>query len=100
MAQEYKGIVDEDGTIRWFRNGKSHRVDGPAVEWADGTKGWLLNGKLHRTNGPAIEYSNGTKSWYLNGKKVTEHAVMNSIKEMTVTEIEALLGYSIKIIAG
>jgi hypothetical protein len=59
-----------------------------------------LNGKLHRTDGPAIEYSNGGGSWYLNDVRVTEEAVMKPVKKITVVEIEALLGYSIKIIAG
>ena len=27
-------------------NGKRHREDGPALEFADGTKEWYLNGKL------------------------------------------------------
>ena len=32
----------------------------------NGNKWWYLNGKLHRENGPAIEYADGTKVWYLN----------------------------------
>jgi antitoxin component YwqK of YwqJK toxin-antitoxin module len=60
--------VDTTGTKRWYLNGKLHREDGPAVEWADGTKAWYLNGKLHREDGPAIEYTDGTKKWYLNGE--------------------------------
>ena len=39
-----------------------------------GTKEWLLNGKLHRTDGPAIEWANGNKSWYLNGKSLGYNA--------------------------
>ena len=39
--------VDSDGTKYWYLNGKSHRVDGPAVEWADGTKLWFLNDKQY-----------------------------------------------------
>jgi hypothetical protein len=27
----------------------------------NGDKCWYLNGKLHRTDGPAIEYANGDK---------------------------------------
>ena len=30
-----------------------------------GDKRYYLNGKLHREDGPAIEYANGTKRWYL-----------------------------------
>ena len=60
--------VTGNGDKEWFLNGKLHREDGPAVEWADGTKAWWLNGKLHREDGPAVEYANGSKFWYLNGK--------------------------------
>ena len=52
----------------WYLNGKLHREDGPAIEYANGTKDWYLNGELHREDGPACEYSNGDKIWYLNGK--------------------------------
>ncbi|MDP2696416.1 MAG: hypothetical protein Q8O87_04200 [bacterium] len=56
----------------WYKNGKLHREDGPAIEWPDGTKQWYINDKLHREDGPAIEYINGTKSWYINGKRHRE----------------------------
>lgn len=35
-----------------------------------GDKCWHLNGKLHREDGPAIEYANGDKCWYLNGEYI------------------------------
>ena len=35
---------------------------------ADGDKKWYLNGKLHREDAPAIEFADGTKEWFLNGK--------------------------------
>jgi hypothetical protein len=62
--------VDEYGTKRWLLNGKRHREDGPAVEWADGDKHWFLNGKPHREDGPATEYADGSKSWYVDGEKI------------------------------
>ena len=65
---EYRVDVDTDGTKSWYLNGKLHREDGPAVEYAIGTKSWYLNGKIHCEDGPAVEYANGDKSWYLNGK--------------------------------
>ena len=58
-----------NGDKVWYRNGQLHREDGPAIEWADGFKEWYRNGKLHRDDGPAIEYANGTKEWYRNGKR-------------------------------
>jgi len=60
-----------DGAKSWFLNGQLHREDGPAIEYADGDKDWFLNGQLHREDGPAIECTDGTKSWYLNGQKLT-----------------------------
>ena len=64
----------------WYLNGKRHREDGPAVEYADSTKYWYLNGQRHREDGPAIEWANGDKSWYLNGKELTE-AKFNACKK-------------------
>ena len=60
--------VDERGNKHWLLNGKWHREDGPAIEFADGTKAWYLNGELHREDGPAIEDANGYKAWCLNGE--------------------------------
>ena len=61
-----------DGSKYWYLNDKLHRTDGPAIEDANGTKLWCLNGKLHRTDGPAVEYAYGSKFWYLNDKNLTE----------------------------
>ena len=60
-------IVEGNGHKSWYLNGKPHREDGPAVEYANGHKSWWLNGELHREDGPAVEETNH-KSWYLNGE--------------------------------
>ena len=61
------------GSKAWYLDGKRHRQDGPALEWADsGNKYWYLNDKRHRADGPAIEYADGDKSWYLNDEELTE----------------------------
>jgi len=66
-----------NGSKEWYLNGLRHREEGPAIEFADGHKEWHLNGKLHRTDGPAvIDELNGTKYWYLNGEETTEEQVM------------------------
>lgn len=57
----------KDGTKRWFRDGKLHRLDGPAVEASNGTKQWIVEGNYHREDGPAIEYANGDAEWFKNG---------------------------------
>ena len=61
---------------------------------------WRLDGKLHRVDGPAIEWANGNKSWYLNGRRVSEEEVnaKTQIKELTVTQLEEMLGYKIKVV--
>ena len=69
---KYEVKVYQCGHKEWYLNGKRHREDGPAVEWADGTKVWYLNGKQHREDGPAVEWADGYKAWYLNGKRYTE----------------------------
>ena len=51
----------------WYKNGKIHRLDGPAIEYVDGAKAWFQNGNLHRENGPAFEYANGNKEWWIDG---------------------------------
>ena len=61
-------LMDKYETKFWFKRGKLHREDGPAVEHANGSKRWYKNGKCHRDDGPAIESVNGDKEWYQNGK--------------------------------
>jgi len=68
IPENFTGIVEYNGDKYWYRNGKRHREDGPAIEWADGSKFWYLNGKCHRESGPAIEYADGSKCWFRNGK--------------------------------
>jgi hypothetical protein len=97
----YTVKVDEIAT-RWYLNDKLHREDGPAIEYSDGSKSWYLNGKLHREDGPAIEWANGSKWRYLNDQYFTEaefNARMNPVaKELTVAEIEQLIGYTVKVV--
>lgn len=53
--------------IFYYKNGKFHREDGPAIH-SNNCKIWYKNGKYHRKGEPAVIYSNGTKMWYENGK--------------------------------
>ena len=89
------------GAKKWHLNGKLHREDGPAIEFSDGDKYWHLNGRLHREDGPAIERASGTKYWYLNGEEYTEEEFnkkMSPTVEMTVAEIEELVGKKVKVV--
>ena len=69
--------------------------------YPNGDKSWYLNGKLHREDGPAIEWANGDKEWWLNGKEVTEeeHKRQTSkVVEMTREEINKALGKQVKVV--
>ena len=89
------------GHKEWWQNGQRHRTDGPAIEWWDGDKSWWQNGQRHRTDGPAIERNNGSMEWYINDKKLTEAEFLAATQpavEMTVADIEKLVGKRVKIV--
>ena len=101
MSKLYQVMIGDDGTKYWCLNGKRHREDGPAVEFANGSKYWWVNGKLHREDGPAVEFANGGKEWWVNGEQLTETEFLKRTapaKELTIAEIEKLLGYSVKVV--
>jgi len=61
--------IDVVGTIRYYKNDKLHREDGPALEWDFGDKEWWLNGVYHREDGPAVEGINNHREWWIHGKR-------------------------------
>ena len=99
----YEVEVYPTGTQAWWLNGKLHREEGPAIVCANGVQHWYLNGELHREEGPAVITPSGEQRWYLYGDKITEKEHKrrtNPTKELTVAEIEALLGHKVKIVKG
>jgi 4-hydroxyphenylpyruvate dioxygenase-like putative hemolysin len=87
-----------DGSVAYWIDNKLHREDGPAVEYADGERHWYQNGKVHRVDGPAIEYADGSVAYWIDNKKLTQAEFeARNTQELTVAEVEALLGYKIKI---
>jgi hypothetical protein len=71
ITREYGENVE-----RWFRRGRLHREDGPAIICYNNgritSEYWYRNGKRHRDDGPAsICYENGkiiSEYWYHDGK--------------------------------
>ena len=61
-------IIGSFGCEEWYKNGKLHREDGPALTNPDGTKQWFKHGIRHREDGPAIEYRSGEECWYKDGE--------------------------------
>ena len=78
---KYNWLIN-NRTKRYYKYGKLHRKDGPAIiRCFNGKKyrnEWCKNGKLHRKDGPACEewYDNGLiriQAWFLNGMKHREN---------------------------
>ena len=100
---EYKVQVHYDGTETWHNSkGHLHREgDKPAVVRPDGSKGYYKNGRTHRENGPAEIYANGDFEYYLDGQKLTkeEHERRTQkVLKLTVSEIEEKFGSRVHII--
>lgn len=75
VPSDYTGIVIfNSGSKFWFKDGKRHRIGGPAVEYEDRekfwcTKEWWVDGGLHRIDGPAVEWKTGFVIWGVDGKE-------------------------------
>lgn len=62
-------VARRNGDKEWYHEGRLHRVDGPAIQYADGGTDWYQLGAFHRTDGPAIERPNGYKAWYYQNQR-------------------------------
>jgi hypothetical protein len=58
------------------------------VEYLYGTKEWFKEGKLHRENGPAIEYANGYKEWWIEGIEYSREKFKTLTDTSVFLEIE------------
>jgi len=58
-----------NGDKYWYKNGKRHRIDGPAIT-CNGNKWYYKEGKRHRLDGPAVELADGGKTWYYEDKEI------------------------------
>ena len=70
-----------DGTKSWFVEGRLHRTDGPAVKHANGSEYWYIDDRLHRTDGPAIEYADGDKHWFIYGTEYSLEEYIDLVSE-------------------
>lgn len=67
IPENFTGIVEREYISKeWYKNGKLHREDGPAIEYSNGKKEWWIEDARHRVDGPACEYSSGYKEWWIN----------------------------------
>lgn len=100
---EYKVVVHDNGGTFWYdSDNKLHREgDQPAIALRCGYKAYYTHGKLNRLTGPAIIHADGGGEYWLDGFWMTmeqHEALTNPAKEMTVAELEAALGYKIKVV--
>jgi len=65
-VETYEVKVYSDGRQRWCQNGKYHRLDGPAVEYAYGSKEWWIEGQNYTEE----EFNKITNPRPLEGKEV------------------------------
>jgi hypothetical protein len=80
-------VIRPSGCQEWYKEGKLHRLEGPAIErvlgcqlwWVEGLlhrldgrsgiqKEWWIEGQRHRIDGPAIE-SDDCNEWWIKGKR-------------------------------
>lgn len=68
---DFSGILILPESIAFYKKGKFHREDGPAIYLQNKSEYWFINGDLHREDGPAEkvylekEYYTG---YYINNK--------------------------------
>ena len=95
---EYTVKIYKTGRQEWLLDGQLHKEDGPAVIHGD-YRAWYLNGKRHKEDDPAIIFSNGDKEYWINGKQLSEDEFNNrNTKELSVAEINELLGFKVKVV--
>ncbi len=69
----------EDGAKYWYKEGKLHRLDGPAIDDVDG-KIWYKECKLHRLDGPACEYADGQTTFWIEDVRYEEKDYWEKLK--------------------
>lgn len=88
------GVIEPDGTKKWYWRGELHRTNGPAVVETNGNSRWYSRGVLHRADGPAVSYSDSKRdSWAVFGITITsweefQHITESSDEKMLLLKIK------------
>ena len=82
---------EDDKGIIYYKDGKKHREDGPAVELKNGTMEWWIDGQRHRDDGPACIYKDPDEGdffyeWFRNDERVTEQEIEQFIVKKALNE--------------
>ena len=82
IHRDYGPAKEINGNKEWFKKGKLHRKDGPAVEWSDGSYFWFLDGKGHRLDGPAHKVVNGEIRYFIDGEEFSESDYWKEVEKI------------------
>lgn len=62
-----------DDSIRYYKDDRLHREDGPAIIWSCGDVEYWVDGFIHHEDGPALVYADGNERWWIQDDELTEH---------------------------
>jgi len=74
-------VIEFSNRREWYKNGKLHRINGPAVEYKNGCKKWYKNGILYKECGPDIIFDRIQKKWFIN-KKLMEYSLTTTPEKL------------------
>lgn len=80
------GRYEEEDRVCWYKDGKLHREDGPAIKYKTSYKAWFIHGLKSREDGPAVEWADGGKEWWLNGVEYTEEKFNHWLEKKKLNE--------------
>ena len=72
-----------------------HREDGPAFVSPQGDNEWLFEAKTHRLDGPAIEWADGRKVYCIAGEILTREKHLEYVHSLNDESILIKLLYNI-----
>lgn len=64
-------FVYKNDEVEYIKNGKYHRIDGPARKYVSGRLEWYYDGLLHNLGGPAVIAANGHQRYFIAGQAAT-----------------------------
>ncbi len=62
---------------------ENNNVSSSHIIYPNGTHFWYKDGKIHREDGPAVIYPSGSQFWYINNKNITDD-IINWAKDRNI----------------
>ena len=75
LNDDYKCVTNEITILEILTREQLMKLMPDFIERENGDREWYRNGKLHRENGPAVEFADGEKDWFLDGNWISHHVV-------------------------